>query len=169
MQCELCGSSKGEFSQAIIEGSLLEVCPRCSKFGAVIQKHPEHPEQPGQPTEQHRQTYQSYHYSEPAEHIAADYASKIKLAREKKKITQEDLANAVAEKLSIIQKVESSTFTPPVKLCKKLEQYLQIKLVLAQLPPPPPQEKKLDLKDHKLTIGDLLGFKFHAHKKDPGS
>lgn len=164
MQCELCGSSKGEFSQAIIEGSLLEVCPRCAKFGAVIQKHPEQ----DQPSHQ-QQAWQSYHYSEPAEHIAADYASKIKLAREKKKITQEELANAVAEKLSVLQGVESSSLIPPVKLCKKLEQYLQIKLVLAQLPPPPPQEKKLDLKDHKLTIGDLLGFKFHAHKKDPGA
>lgn len=164
MQCELCGTNKGGFSQAIIEGSLLEVCHRCARFGAVIEKHADdEPEQP-------RQAYQSYHYSEPAEHIAPDYPSKIKQAREKKKLSQEELANAVAEKISIIQKIESGSLTPPVKLCKKLEQFLQVKLILQQPMQHPKEEKKqLDLRNQKLTIGDLLSFKFHAHKKDPGS
>jgi len=166
MQCELCGTNKGEFSKAIIEGSILEVCHRCSRFGAVIEQHAE--EQP-EPQSQPRQAYQSYHYSESAEHIDTASISRIKQAREKKHLTQEELANAIAEKLSVIQKIESGSLTPPVKLCKKLEQFLQVKLILAQPPQTKEEKKQLDLRNQKLTIGDLLSLKFHAHKKDPGT
>ena len=163
MQCEICGAGKGEFSQAIIEGSILLVCNNCSKFGAVIEQH-----QTTQDDEKKPDAGKGFHYSEPAENIVDNFSSIIKVAREKKKLTQEELANAVAEKESVIHKIESGNLTPSIKTSKKLEQYLGVKLIIQEKKQQityQQKESKLDLKSQKVTIGDLLKLKFNADKK----
>ncbi|SRR3989344_1734443 len=160
MQCEICGTAKGDFTQSIIEGAILNVCNNCSKFGAVIQKHSI--EEPVKKIE----ASQGFRYHEPNENIVENYATLIKEAREKKKINQEELANAIAEKSSIVYKIESGTLTPEIKMCKKLEQFLGIKLINVESPAIIKEGKKdLDFKNKKLTIGDVIRLKFDVNKK----
>ena len=165
MQCEICGATKGEFHQAIIEGSILQVCTRCSKFGAIIEEHPKIDEEEPKKADAGN-AGKGFHYTEPAENIVDNFQSIVKAAREKKHLTQEQLANAVAEKESVIHKIEAGTLTPPIKTCKKLEQYLGIKLIVQEKKQQIKyQEPKLDFKSQKTTIGDLITFKFNADKK----
>ena len=61
--------------------------------------------------------------------ITPDYSELIKKKREKLGLKQEELAKKIAEKESIIHKIESGQFEPSVELARKLEKFLNIKLI----------------------------------------
>lgn len=140
--CELCGAF-GNLTKAIIEGSLLNVCDNCVKFGkAIIVKQ--------QPVKQvKREAVEIVNVINP------NYPKLIKDAREKSGMKQEDLAKKIDEKISIIHKLETGHLQPTILLAKKLERILNINLIEIY------QEThdKLNLKDSSLTIGDLIGVK----------
>ncbi len=145
--CEICGKRFDNLEKAIVEGVLINVCHDCSKFGKVItiKKPLIEPER-----------IISVQRKEETEDIVDNYAELIKQAREKKGLKQEELAMNIAEKESIIHKIETGSLKPSFKLARKLEQFLGIKLIELQ------EEKKdlsLNLKDNGLTIGDLLRIK----------
>ena len=88
--------------------------------------------------------------------IVADYAEIIKRSRESKGLKQEELANEINEKTSLIHKLESKRFIPPLLLARKLEKFLDIRLV--------GDYRKyikttVNLKNKDLTIGDLINIK----------
>lgn len=152
MICEMCGEEKLHLYKAIVEGSLLSVCDRCKKFGEVISiekpkieetKKEKKPEKPKFIDEEKQQI------------VVDDYAKKIKEARERKALTQEKLAKAIAEKESVIHKLESKQMVPSMRLAKKLEQFLRIKLI-EEFNPEKNPVKELNLKDGSLTIGDMI-------------
>ena len=170
MQCDICGKEKGNFVNAIIEGSLMTVCESCSKFGAVIEKHEEkNDDNPKAKADAGK----GFTYSDPAENIIQDFSKVIKEAREKKKMNHEELASSIAEKESVIQKIESGSLTPSVKTAKKLEQYLNIKLIQKEQQLRKPEQKQEnqspDFKNKTLTIGDLMGVKLDKFKKQTGN
>jgi len=120
----MCGKEVEDYFRALVEGTVLNVCEGCSRFGKVLGsvkaqpeavKGPKKPEKPVLP--------------EVVEDLVEDFALKIKSKREKLGLTQEDLAGKVNEKESIIQKVESGHFTLSIKLARKLESFLGLKLV----------------------------------------
>ena len=138
--CELCGSS-GNLIKAIVEGSLLNVCEKCSRFGrAIVVKQ----EQKIRPIKQNTIDIVNV--------INPEYPKLIKEAREKFGLKQEDLAKKLDEKLSIIHKLETGHLQPTILLAKKLEKLLNISLIEVY------QEthEKLNFKDRGLTIGDLV-------------
>jgi putative transcription factor len=153
----MCGR-EGPTNRAIVEGSMVNVCSRCSKFGNVIDVTPpkvdetkllRKPIKPVVPVKK----------PEPSILIVVpDYAAKVRAAREKALLSQEELAKAIAEKESVIQKVESSQFEPPFSLARKLELFLKVEL-LKELKPDDSKPKKLDFKGNSLTIGDLIRFR----------
>ena len=61
--------------------------------------------------------------------IKDGYGLMIKKTRERLGLKQEELAQKIAEKESIIHKLESGKIRPSMKLAKKLERFLEIKLV----------------------------------------
>lgn len=143
--CELCGNS-GNLIRAIIEGSLLNVCENCARFGkAIIVKQ--------QQTQINKPVKQKT--TEIINLINPDYPKLIKEAREKLNMKQEDLAKKLDEKLSVIHKLETGQLQPTILLARKLEKFLNINLVEVY------QEtnEKLNLKDKGLTIGDLVKLK----------
>lgn len=154
--CEMCGR-EGHTRKAIVEGSMMEICSRCAKFGNVIEVAPpkvevkEHPKPKPAPVKRPE--------SQPIMLIVPDYASRIRSAREKALLTQEELAKAIAEKESVIQKIEASQFEPPIKLARKLELFLKIDLLKELKRDDSEKPKKLDFKDTTLTIGDLVKFR----------
>lgn len=145
--CEICGKKFDNLEKAIVEGVMMGVCHDCSKFGKVISVR--------KPLIEPKRVIpiQTKEYTED---IVTDYADVIKKARERKGLKQEEVAKNVAEKESVIQKVENGSLKPSFVLARKLEQFFGIKLIEIE------ENKKqinLNLKDNSLTIGDLLKIK----------
>jgi putative transcription factor len=61
--------------------------------------------------------------------IAADYDDRIRQARESRNLSQEDLADSLNEKASLIRKLERSDILPSDDVREKLERRLDISLV----------------------------------------
>ena len=139
----MCGSEK-PLAPVSIEGTTLQVCATCSRYGKALPK----PVFTQPPAERARQRIES----ETQEDLVADFASLIKRAREEKKLQQKDLASAVKEKESVIQHIESGKLKPPLALARKLEKFFHITLVDFYVPPATAASSQ----DSTLTIGDLV-------------
>ena len=61
--------------------------------------------------------------------MISDYGSVVRKAREKKRLDHASLASKISEKKSIITSVESGNMKPNEKLIRKLENFLNIKLL----------------------------------------
>ena len=61
--------------------------------------------------------------------LVPDYSTIVKRARERMKLTQEELGRLVGEKASVISKIETGRLRPSIALAKKLEHVLRVKLV----------------------------------------
>jgi len=88
--------------------------------------------------------------------IADDVARRVSRARQKLGMKQEHLAKKIAEKESLVQKIESGQFTPSIRLARKLENHLRIKLVEQHAEK---REQKFKSDKVALTIGDMLQLK----------
>ncbi len=142
--CELCGRDTQLFT-AVVEGSELNVCQSCGRFGNLVRK----------PMTRAFKAPISKAV-EPVEVVVSDYAQRVRIAREKSGLTQKDFARMLNEKESIIHKIENGQFVPPISLAKKLEKLLKIKLVEVE------QEEKAEAVrkgSGPLTIGDIIKIK----------
>jgi len=124
------------------------LCKECSSFGTIIKEIGiEKQEKAKQEIKQEKEE------PEIIEIIVKDFPEKIRKAREKLGLKQKELAKKINEKLSIIHKIESGKFEPDIKLAKKIEKFLGIKLVEEY------EEKGLGKKgvqENRLTIGDVI-------------
>lgn len=120
----MCGR-EAQLVKARIEGTELEVCQECTKFGEVIEKPDIKTKtipigRPSRPIPKRKEIIQV---------ILPDYAQKIRQAREKMGLKQEEFAKKLNEKASIMQKIESGQFKPSIDMARKLERRLGIRLV----------------------------------------
>ncbi len=161
MNCEVCGSTiYGSPRRIVLEGTRLLVCARCSNLGEPDLKPAERPSvaapRPlGTPKSTTPATRRLPKEVEELE-IADDFPRIIKKAREKKKMSQEDLARAVKERLSIIQKIELGKMAPDLRLTRTIEHALRVKLLLPRKEPEVPGEK---MGEASLTLGDVIQYK----------
>lgn len=125
MQCEMCGRSTEDYFRIRVEGTILNVCGNCMKFGELIESVKLKPEKTAEKIKKQEKPAGP----EIVDELVEDYAEKIKNKREKLSLTQEELAKKINEKESIIHKVESGHFTPSIELARKLERFLGIRLV----------------------------------------
>ena len=92
---------------------------------------------------------------EPTLELVPDFGTRIRQAREAKRLSHEDLGRKINEKISVIRKLEGHKMKPDNKLAGKLEHALKIKLLV------PPTKKQLP-KDllttapKAVTLGDLI-------------
>ena len=116
MECEVCGCLiVGKPRLALIEAVAMNVCSRCATLGKIIEE-PARREQPSL-------------YEEMAElEIVEDYPALIRRARERIGLKQEELAKRLAERASVVQRLESGRLKPDERLLNKLERVLGIKL-----------------------------------------
>lgn len=145
----MCGS-EGEVFRTSIEDVILNVCSQCSKFGKVMSsvKVQEPKEIKKQQIKMARQPEKETIFI-----IVQDYSEKIKKAREKLGLKQVDFAKKINEKDSVISKLETGGIEPSIKLARKLEKFLNIKLVDEY------QESSKALPKTKgkgFTIGDMV-------------
>lgn len=148
MQCDMCGSEERLF-KTNIEGTILNVCRECSKFGKIISEI--------KPVEKVKPKKVEKIEIEPEKEIipmvVSDFAEKIRTKREKLGLKQEDFAKKIAEKESIVHKLETGEFKPSLELAEKLEKILNIKLIEEY-----EEEHKAQTKTDIgiTTIGDLI-------------
>lgn len=150
MRCEICGKKIGDKPiKTKIENSIMLTCNECAKFGKV-QREPPKPRKrrPAKRTQRTR---------EPSEEVIEDYNTVIRNAREKRGWSREKLAEKLYEKASVVNRIESGKMLPDIKLARKIERTLRIKLV----------EKIDDITEEDLssssskgaTIGDIARIK----------
>jgi putative transcription factor len=144
----MCGK-QAELFTAVVEGTQMMVCANCGSFGKVLRKV--QPPAASKPAFIRREPVQ-------VEQVVSDYAQRIKAAREKRGMTQEDFAKLVTVKESLIHKMETGQFEPPIDIARKMEKALHITLVEVReesaAAPAPKGEKS-----EGLTIGDIMNLK----------
>lgn len=157
MLCEVCGKQTQMLRVVSIEGSELNACPECARFGVERSPKPK------------RSTAEPVHVSEALEkrekraqtrdvlqdmpdELVTDFGQRIRKARERLAWTPEDLGKKINEKKSVILKLESGQMRPDDALTRKLERFLSIKL----------KEKPTQISAPRasgqrgLTLGDLI-------------
>lgn len=157
--CDLCGKNT-QLVRAEIERATLRVCSDCARYGKVTSAaKPETFEPPKEIGKLPAKILET------EEGIDGNCAMIVKTAREKAKLTQEELAKAIAEKENIIHRIETKQQEPPLKIARKLEQFLHIKLIKKEAPQKTPALKDIDFSETDLTIGDLV--EISKQLKDP--
>jgi len=146
-ECTLCGKNVGKLFLVEVEGSKIEVCESCAKYGNLIEeiKPKEH--------EIKNNVKRSFpEFEEPEDILKPNYGKLIMQARQKLGLERKKFAMKINEKESIIKRVESQQMTPDEKLQKKIENFLEIKLTEAY------ERKNLIEKSSKdtLTLGDVV-------------
>ena len=122
MRCEICGKKVvGTPVRVKIEGSVMQTCQECSKFGKV-QKEPQRAIRKRTPPRLPR-------YKEPSNEVLEDFNTVIRKARENLGWSRENLAEKVYEKVSVIGRIESGKMVPDIKLARKLEKILNVSLL----------------------------------------
>lgn len=128
-----------------IEGSQMNVCENCSRFGKVLGEK--------QITEKKPARKKLPEIEKSFEMIDRDFARIVKEARDRLGLEQHQLADKIAEKESVIHRIEAGLLEPPIKLAKKFEIALRIKLIVLYTDEP---ANKVNFKSEALTIGDLI-------------
>lgn len=165
MRCEVCGRKiQGKPVKAIIEGAKLTVCNDCSRHGKIVLEEikqsmliPVQKTAPAitKPAQVKIPKVKAEDILEENLELVEDFAQRIRQARERLGLTQEDLGKKINEKASLLKKIESGKLKPDNKLAAKIEHALRIKLLTPSkgdvptsvLPKP---------KSQGLTFGDLL-------------
>lgn len=150
MACDLCGS-KTKLYRAAIEGTEMNVCADCARFGRVLGelKKPAEFKKKQAPAA-------APVLPEQVQVIVEGYSQVIKSARELAGLTQKDFAQRINEKESLVHKLETGEFEPNLALARKLERALRVRLV---------EQKELERlgisqeKSETFTIGDFIKVK----------
>ena len=143
--CEMCGVEK-KLLTVLIEGAELRVCKNCSSFGQVVKK----------PIIKKKQVVKEKKSElEIIQVIRNDYPKIIREKREKLGLKQKEFAKFLAERESLIHKIEAGSYAPSLKMARKMERQLSIKLVERKQIEP----QKLETKTEKFTIGDMINVK----------
>ncbi len=153
--CDVCGRPIfGKPITKYVEGAKLQVCQNCSKFG----KSGSSPRTPPikRKVSKGRRPYQGDR-SEGDFVLVEDFGRLIKEAREKRKMTQDELARKIKEPLSLIRRIEQTRMNPSIQVIKKIEGLLNITLTEKVMEDHVPKAQKKSKPE--TTIGDFVKIK----------
>lgn len=143
-QCEMCGAEKPSLTTTKVEGAELELCDECSEFGTEVKT-----QSPSSTSTKYSTSSDSsdsggassssggssgdsstrrHDLFDEMEEVANDYDDRIRKAREEREISQEDLAQQLNEKASLIRKLEGGGVLPSDQVQQKIESELDISL-----------------------------------------
>lgn len=131
MICEVCGKDMPFTKKVSIEGSVMRACSGCARFGAEVAPGAPMPTVRGGERVVIRVKKPGVRdiYSEMGtEELARDFGSRIRNARSKMGLKQDELGVKINEKRSVIESLESGRMHPDDRLVAKLERALGIKL-----------------------------------------
>ena len=145
VECEICGSAADR--KAEIEGAVLNVCGSCSKFGKHLIR-------------ERTKVLNPLRLPEEAQlAMIINFPEIIRTARMKKQLSQEQLASAVKEKLSLVKRMGEG-WSPPFQIARKIEKFLGISL-LEKIQASP---EKAWAGKSGITIGDIALIKRKSSK-----
>ena len=137
MGCDMCGKDV-ELVNVNIEGTILNVCSGCSQFGDIVEEV-----EVVKPMKVMKNIEEAF-----SEDFVEGFEKVVRDGREKKGLTQKEVASKLSIKESVIHKIENG-FAPDLVLARKLENFFSVKLIRIY-------ENKLDFKNKNLKIKDLL-------------
>lgn len=157
MQCEICGADiPGTPNRIVIDGSALDVCKSCARFGKAEDKWSPVPRRivPVERSFTGRRPQPRDYFRDLVE-IVPEYGRVIREAREGLGQTIEELALAIKEKAALLKKIERQELIPEDDIRKKLEKELNIKLTDQAT------EEKVKFRGGAkgLTLGDIASIK----------
>ena len=152
--CEVCGKETEEVYCTEIEGTKMDACAKCSKFGKVLYV-------PKPKTELSLSSKESLKGKKvekeaPEQKIVNNYAKIVRQIREKLSLTQEDFAKKINEKESLMKGIESGKVIPTFDLAGKLEKMFNIVLI-ETVEEDKPETGSSGSKD--FTLGDMITIK----------
>src|SRR3989338_198992 len=107
MGCDMCGRH-AELYRTVIEDVELNVCEACSKFGKVLEPIS---------SPKRKQGNNDFGKSrEKTETLVESFSHLIKSKRESLGLTQKEFAMKINEKKSVVHKIETGDFEPPIQL-----------------------------------------------------
>jgi len=139
--CEMCGAEHASLTKVKIEGATLQLCEQCKGFGTEVHEPSDSASSTnkystGQSTQTSSDAPAEGRSSRPRRdmfdtmpEIATDYDDEIRTAREAAGLSQEELADQLNEKASLIRKLERGSMLPDDRVRKKLERTLDISLL----------------------------------------
>ncbi|NVM34961.1 MAG: TIGR00270 family protein [Candidatus Lokiarchaeota archaeon] len=132
-ECPICGSIIwGKGQRVLLEGAKITVCHNCARYGKNIQKPP---------TSKHINKSFSHDKSTLPKRpvlkksnvndleIIQDYAKKIRNLRSSLGLNQDQFAQRLNEKPSLLRRIEAGKVKPTIKLAKKIEDVYKIKIL----------------------------------------
>ncbi|WP_277555538.1 multiprotein bridging factor aMBF1 [Halobaculum limi] len=145
-QCEMCGAEKASLTTTKVEGAELELCDSCADFGTEVRTESSSSASTKYSTSSSSSSGSSGSSDSSSsssssssrrrrdmfddmETVTADYDARIRQARESTGMSQEELAQDINEKASVIRKLERGDILPSDDVQKKLEKKLGISLV----------------------------------------
>jgi putative transcription factor len=159
MQCEICGAEiRGKPICITIDNSELQVCQKCAPYGKPVDKRTPvsrkvSPVVRTVPRTEKKPRKDFFDILK--DELLDNYDQIIREAREAKGWSQEDLAENMKEKASLIKKIERREIVPEDTVRKKLEHTLNIKLT-----------ERIDVAEQEVshmrkdtTLGDIVKIK----------
>jgi len=140
----MCGADVASLTTTKVEGAELELCDNCQGFGTTVET-----QQSSSSTSKYstssssgtsnasgssssggstQSTRRKKDMFDDMDELAADYDDRIRDSRESLGLTQEELANQLNEKASLIRKLERGDILPSDDVQSKLEKKLEITL-----------------------------------------
>lgn len=167
MQCEMCGAETDNPTTIQTEGTQLEVCSNCTEFGTVL--HDEERKKSkkssgsgssssgggGGKTRQSPPSSGGGPSHDPLDELgtlAPDYDQRVRNARENAGMKQDELADELNEKLSLIRKIERGEMRPSEDVRRKLESALGVSLTEEV----GGEEWETDESSGGYTVGDII-------------
>ena len=158
MGCDMCGAD-GELFVCAVEGVDMQLCNNCKIYGEIKRRIPTAKEiikeEKRSIREERRPTTRTTNTinEQSTEIVIEDFGKKIKVAREARGLTQEELAKRLAIKESKLHKYETGSFVPTMDMIHSLERALGITLTESYV------EKKQEINrttSGPLTIADMI-------------
>jgi len=136
MICEMCGKEGPMTKPMLVEGTRLNLCPNCARFGDEYKG--QQSSAPGAPVnksvieqrlerrERRMQTRDVFSAS--SRELIDDYGTAVRKAREAKGMDLDEFSKSILERRGNIARVEANDLVPDDKLVAKLEKALNISL-----------------------------------------
>ena len=138
-ECPICGSIIwGRGQRVLIEGARITVCQSCAQHGTKVTNKPSSaysinkvPHTMPYNNKPKTQTKPKVRAPDPTDdiEIITDYADRIKNARMTRNLNQDQFAQKLNEKPSLLRRIEAGKAKPTLKLAKKIEQVYNIALL----------------------------------------
>ena len=175
VQCEMCGTETSSPNRIKVEGAELDVCDNCTEFGTKVETSDSSSSSStkystssssGSSSSSSSSTSTGTSTSssggggrrqdmfDDIDELAQDFDERIRQAREKAGLSQEDLAKDLNEKASLIQKLEQGKMLPTDEMQEKLERSLDIDLTAGGSTDETEWESDSDAGEY--TLGDVV-------------